>query len=483
MSAAGAPPPAGERTRAAVLIGIGAMAFSAAVAALAGLPLFGDGAYYYLVNVVQTEPAVPNHRYGAVVAQLPAFAARLVTDDALLVRHAFAAGYAALPLVSLLASWLVVHRRAPALAVFPMLSLVALQINFSAVSELIASLHFTWPVLLAAALYPERAGARLAAVLLGALLLLLHPLAFAPALLLAFTGLAAARVADRAAGGRQVHETPWRRVALWLLLTAAARLAWTALGVNAYERGLLETEPALSYLLPSTVPQRLLLLLLLLLALAALRELLREIADGGRAETVLPIAYRLLLPLLAMLAAGVALEILLGHGIKLKAGVTFVLGLGLMVLAALAGLARHVPGAVRPDGRHGAASLIAACAVTVVVLTLAKSAAWWTATHALQNMVADTDAACLALEPDKPFALQWRWMAIVDDWASPINALAFRPRGEARPPIALLLPEAACAVAWRTGEVVLASWIRSRLAVLDSYFGPLRMAVDPAGVP
>ncbi|MCF7992804.1 MAG: hypothetical protein K9M02_20375 [Thiohalocapsa sp.] len=466
----------------AVRIGLAALSVAAALSALAGLQLFGDGAYYYLVNVVDGEPMVPNFRFGAVLAQLPAMTMRGLTDDALLVRHAFAAGYAALPLLSLLACWLLVRRRAPGLVIFPVLSLLALQINFSGVSELIASLHFTWPVLLAAVLYPQTPSARAAAVLLGGLLLLLHPLAFLPALLVAAAGLTAARLADRAetlGRGRPRLEPRWRRVALWLVLTAAARALWTALGANAYERGVLEPESALSYLLPSTVPQQLLLGLILLLGLYAVRVQLRQ--AQGSAAAGMSMGCRLLLPLLALLAAAVAIEILLGHGVKLKAAVTFLLGLGLMTLAALVGLTRHLPGSARPDGGRGAAALVTACMAAVLVLTLAKSAAWWTATHALQNAVADTDAACLALGARTPYVLQWRWMRIVDDWAAPINALAFRPRGDYRPPIALLLPQDGCSVALRTGEVVLVPEIQRRLPLLDAYFGPLRAARDGRG--
>jgi hypothetical protein len=105
---------------------------------------------------------------------------------------------------------------------------------------------------------------------------------------------------------------------------------------------------------------------------------------------------------------------------------------------------------------------------------LAKSSAWWTATRGLQNVMVESEDACIEFGPQQPFGLQWPWMAVVDDWATPMNALAFRPRGGARWPIALLLPYDGCRVLEETGVAHLTSWLERPWTVLDAVFGPLR---------
>jgi hypothetical protein len=169
-----APAPFSERLLVGASLALIAAAYG--LAALSGLPLFGDGAYYYLNIAVDHEPLVPNLRYAALLPQLPGTVAVLFTNDGLWLRHVFSLGYAALPVLSLLACWLATRTRAPALLLLPALSLLALQINFSSVSELLASLHLTWPVLLTALLYPQRRAARIAVLVTGPLLVLLHPL-------------------------------------------------------------------------------------------------------------------------------------------------------------------------------------------------------------------------------------------------------------------------------------------------------------------
>jgi len=74
-------------------------------------------------------------------------------------------------------------------------------------------------------------------------------------------------------------------------------------------------------------------------------------------------------------------------------------------------------------------------------------------------------------------------MQIIDDWATPMSALAFRPRlpdlgqGSAVDgieTIPLLLPGDGCARLTRTGEAHLTSWLWRRWELLEARFGPLR---------
>ncbi|MGB5735765.1 MAG: hypothetical protein WBM40_15125, partial [Thiohalocapsa sp.] len=49
------------------------------VAALVGLPLFGDGGYYFFKLAIDAEPLLPNLRFSALLPQLPGFAATQLT--------------------------------------------------------------------------------------------------------------------------------------------------------------------------------------------------------------------------------------------------------------------------------------------------------------------------------------------------------------------------------------------------------------------
>jgi len=437
-----------------------------AIAALIGLPLFGDGGYYFFKLAVDAEPVVPNLRYAALLPQLPAlFAARLGADW-LLLRHVFSVSYAALPVLSVLACWLAVRRRAPLLILFPALSLLVNQINFSGVSELLASLYLVWPLLLLMLLYPGHWAVGLCALAAGPLLLFLHPMAFTLAYLLAML---AVSVGWRERGQRRF----WLRAAAWLALMGTARLLWTLLALNPYERKNLSSHGLTHYLLAETPSQYLLLGLAaglgLAVAVAVWRGWLPQ-RPSRRAQRLLGLGALSL----AVVAIAVGGELLIGDGIKLKAALTFVLGLLLMGLAAAVGFARPPTGEPSDGGSVPAAVLVSPVALAIVLLVLAKSAAWWTATKGLQQVIADSPGACIPFGPQRPYGLQWPWMAIIDDWATPLNALAFRPRGPAVGPVPLLLPDDGCQVLAESGEAYLTSWVHRPWIELEAAFGPLR---------
>ncbi|NBC11909.1 MAG: hypothetical protein GVY09_00915 [Gammaproteobacteria bacterium] len=449
------------------------------LAALVGLPLFGDGAYYYFKLATDGDLLLPNLRVTAVLPQLPAWLAASLALDALAVRHAFSLSYQALPWLSLLACWLVVRRRWPVLMVFPLLAALANLINFSGVSELLSSLYLTWPLALAMALAPERRWVRAYALAAGPLLLGLHPMAFVPAFALAA---GAAVIAWQAPAQRRT----WRRLGLWLAGFGTLRLLWTVLGANAYERGNLTPHGLAWYLLTETPGQHVLLATVVLAGLLAAWVLWRRARGSHAAPAAAALAALCLLALAAALA--VAAELLFGYGIKLKAALVFVAELGLMALAfALVRLAGPSAATPTPEAfpalpRGPLRWLVAA----MLVLILAKSAAWWTATHNLKTVIAATEEDCVAFAPEVPYGLQWPWMQVIDDWATPMNALAFRPRvptpagGVA--PVPLLLPDDGCAELARTGKAHLTSWLTRDFATLEAIFGPLRCPRADAAV-
>ncbi|TVQ94891.1 MAG: hypothetical protein EA400_00765 [Chromatiaceae bacterium] len=449
------------------------------IAALVGLPLFGDGGHYFVMVAMDGAPLISQGRVGAALLQVPALLAWRLTDDLLLLRHAFAFGYVLIPWLSLCACWWLVRARAPWLLLFALLSLLALQINFSAVSELLASLALAWPLALALWCHPDRDGTWAYGLVLAPLLVLLHPLGFLVAWVLALSALA---VAYRGSAHRAL-----RWLAAWFGLAGLVRLGWTLVGSTSYERGRLQPESATHYLLPDSSAQLALLALVALLGLLLMLGLWRARSPAVRrwlAPVLLGLGW--FLPLLALL---IGAEFLVGTGVKLKAALSVVLGLGLLVLASLAcwlepgptWAAPGVPPAMAVRGALPARALtglIAAVSAAILILVLARAGAWWTATRALINLTIDTEATCLRYAANTPYGLQWPWMVIIDDWVVPLNALVFRA-DPALGPIALLVGGDGCEGIAATGMVHFNSWLARPFADLDARFGPLRHPPGP----
>ncbi|WP_462320140.1 hypothetical protein [Halochromatium sp.] len=456
----------------AIDIGLLAVVCAYVISALVGLPLFQDGAWYFFKIATQGVAELPNLRFTALLPQLPTVWAAPLVEDAVMLRHIFSLSYIALPVTSLLGCWLLVRRQAPALMLFPLLWFTLNLVNFSGVSELLSSLYLTWPLVLAMLLAPERAWTQFYASIAAPMLVALHPLAFLPAFALAL-------LAATLAWLRPSLQKAWAWIAGLLLAGGLFRLAWTIIGANSYERGRLEAHSALHYLMTETLGQHLLLGVALLLGVLSAAGML---ARGALRLWSLRLseAVAWLLPVIALL---IGLEILNGDGVKLKSGLSFVLGLVLMGLTSAVVLAPLLLERVSNkgaetvlDGRARISTLIATC---MVMLLLAKSAAWWTATRGLQNLLAESHADCIRLSATEPFGLQWPWMGIIDDWATPMNALAFRPylvlqSNRGIEPVPLLLRHNRCAIAHETGQVHVTSWIERDIGVLSQRFGPLR---------
>ena len=454
--------------RRALQLGLALVVLAYVPIALVGLPLFGDGAYYFFKIALDGVPVFPNLRLGALLPQLPVLAATRLTDDVGLLRHLFSFTYVGLPVASLLVCWLLVRGRRPELILLPLMFLVANQINFSAVSELLLGLYLVWPFVFLAALAPHRRLTLIYGAVLAPLLLLLHPLSFA---LAGFLSL----VALFNAGSRRANDRTWTRawngLAAAFAVSALLRVISTLIGATGYERSLAEPDAAARYILPATLPQS---LLFALVAVSGVLVALSLAAGWRRGRRV--VESRLLWPaflLLPVVGVPVALDILLGEGIKLKTGLILPVGLLMMgLVVAIAG--RPSALADVPRIRH-LSRLVVVSALTIALLATAKSAAWWTATHGLMNATASAETTCLAFGPEEPYALQWPWMAIIDDWATPMNALVFRPPWA----IPLLLPGEGCRRLEETGQAQLSSWIRRPAAQLEARFGPLRSAGLP----
>jgi hypothetical protein len=434
--------------------GVALIGISGILCAAVGLPLYADGALYFLEIVLEGEPLVPNGRYSALFPQLPVLLAATLTDEILPLRHAFSLGYALLPFLSFFGCWLVVRTRTPDLILYPALFLVANQVNFSAVSELLMALYLTWPFVLLAVVSPAHRVTWAYGILLAPLLLYLHPLAFVPLL---FLGLLAWWVASRAVTARR----------LWWGMTAAfisiglVRLLWSVVSANSYERSQLQLETALYYLFPDTWSQTALLGALVIAgALFAVGASLR-----GRARAV---AVRLIWTaglLIGALGLAVAMQIAAGEGVRLKAGMILPIALLLMGMVALVG-AR----AGDDPSPRWVAPIFVVLAATAIGMAQAKAYLWGGATAALIEAMAAAEAPCVTHTPDAPAALHGPRMAPVNNWTAPMAALVFR----VPEPIPLLLPDAGCQRLEESGIAYLTPWWGRPAATLQQRFGPLR---------
>jgi hypothetical protein len=482
------------------------------LAALVGLPFFGDGAHYLFRLRMDTVPYLPDLRFAAVPMQLPAYLASQLGADVLTTRHLFAFGQVLLPVASVIACWLIVRRRAPRLMLFPALALLLSQINFSSVSELLAMQYVAWPLVLAMGLSAERRWVRRYAAIAGPVLLFQHPLAFA-----ALFGLAA--FALIIAWSHAELRRRWLRIALWLAVCGVARVLWSSIGLSEhYEQRMVSADGAAFYVLTVTWGQHLLLGAVTVLGLGWAGWLLHQ----GRGRRAMDVAAgpRLLIWLTVLavppLVLMVSYEICWGQGVRLKSASTIGVSFLLMAAAGLLGLfglprrttaPRHphrapVSGLSReeaadlssrpraspletrscPPYRAALRGTLPATMVAllgIAALLLVKSAAWWTGTRGLQNIVADTPGACVPLSRHTPYALQWPWMVIVDDWNAPMNALIFRPQLRdpdtgALVPVALLLPDNGCDWLELQPEVYPTPWLSVSWERLDAKFGPLR---------
>lgn len=439
--------------------------FGFVVAALVGLPLYDDGSRYLFTIATRHQPWVPNLRLAGTLPQLPAVMGFALGADLPLGRLLFTLSYGAVPVLSLLGCWWLVRKRAPALLLAIMPTFVAMQLNFSGVSELLSGVYLTWPLLLAMVLRGRARWVRAIAIAVGPLLVLLHPLAFLYCFGLAVVAaISAQRSVER---GNQ-----WRRIGWWLALCGLLRLGWTSLGLDSYERGRLTPTGATEYILANSPSQHMLILILSLATLLAM-WLRHRGAGQGRGSQALAAVWTVAFACSIWIGG----EFVLGVGITLKSAITLIVpAIGMLAVSVL--LFRQPPSPQRVQPAMPSASVVLA-GLTALTLLLGKSSAWWTGSRMLQNIVASSEHACLSFDGNQPYGLQWPWMRVVDAWSTPFTALATRPfvpnaAGTEAQPIALLLDGDGCERLQHTGLVHLPADTVELFSDVDAAFGPLR---------
>jgi hypothetical protein len=213
------------------------MLLGLAAAALAGIPLTWDGAYYFFNTLDTRFPFIPHGRTIDVALEFPLLAASHFTDDLAPLRIIFSLCYVVVPALGLATSWLICRDRRPSLFVWPALScciaMLPGQAAFS--SEAIMTPWLMWPVLLAALIGARRSYLPILAILIMAAFLA-HPIAGA---FLAFSALAAA-----IAGLRSIEAR--RERLLSAIVLALLALARVLMPLSEYESERLSTSLLMS---------------------------------------------------------------------------------------------------------------------------------------------------------------------------------------------------------------------------------------------
>jgi hypothetical protein len=121
-----------------------------AIAIACNVPMCYDGAFYFFSALDQHRFAISHGRPINVLLQAPMFAALHFTANAHLLRIAFCAGYAAVPLLCLWLCWELCRKRNPSLLIWPAMAicLATLPGQFCFISESTLAITVMWPALI-----------------------------------------------------------------------------------------------------------------------------------------------------------------------------------------------------------------------------------------------------------------------------------------------------------------------------------------------
>ena len=479
--------------------------FALLVAAVVGLPLFQDGSSY-LLEMLITHSVIRNGRFTILLFQLPTIILiktflRLGIDTLTtlpIVRLAFNLNYALTPFISLFLSWLIVRKKREELLIWAALIILFVNlVNFSWVSELLISVQFACPLLLALLLGPRSKTFWILFVILVPFTFFLHPLVLT--LYLVMAGASAYigywRPADRRAAGIST---------ILFLLAAAARGIYSFFSLSSYEMTFAATGEVRNYFMISGVENlffigtaaELALLILLtkwlvntesrivkaLFWLVSLQALFLFFLTGrlllqGNTSFVVSIAG--IIPLflvylyysrassfmqnirllyisyffLAMTASGLLLA---QHALNetpfiLKMGSDLFVVLFIMIMAVIDSVRK--PMAREYTWRF---RFLIALSVIYLGVLLAKSIMWQTSIQRLEQTLQQTQGTCTELTPANYQWLENTPYTILNNWAVSSLALIIQDQQ----PRKLLLAPNDCQLFYQTGEVQIDPWSR-----------------------
>jgi len=409
-----------------------------AVASALQLPLAWDGASKLLRTLHDRSPYIPHDRHAGMILKWPVLLAQAVTDDALVLRLVYSATYAAVPLLALALSWLVVRREAPWLFVWPSLGILVATLPGQAFTdnEALVATHLAWPLLLSLLLGLRAPWQRYLAPVLVVTLFFLHPTSAAA--FLAGAGLCAAGVALR--------RLPMARMLTWsglLIVLAVVRFSLrddfetrqSSLEVLlASYRGSVEGPPARALLVALAIG--------VLLALARPGE--GRPAGRRRGLRLAPgraVAVLLVLPALWLLPWA-ASPSLWGKALQYRAWCLLVT-LPFVGLAALDCWRRPDAAALPADGEDARRLVAAGSAALFSLVLVSQAIAWWGLVGELEDDLARADGGCLALDQTAASS-----RTATRHWATSSLAVVLQGR---RPDTLVLADADECAEAERGG--------------------------------
>lgn len=470
------------------------------VVAIVGLPLFQDGSSY-LLELMTSQSAVRHHRYSVLFVQAPSIVALRLSALADLdprsaltvVRGIFSFSYAILPFFALAWSWLLVRQRDPAIMIWPVASILLLNVvNFSGVSEILLATQLAFPLMLAASQQQPTRFTNATILVLAPIILLLHALVAvlyvglacgmvlrarrlsardasrAWILAVVFGGAALVRLVLDAWFATDYERGMWGGSALvdyflarfetaFFLASATAGVLWFGCRRQGLERAVVVVSIGLIALTSGTALHNLsrmrsfdehpvpVLALLGVTLIAMAVHALRRPAGTQQSSS----ADRAVLVLLWSAAAAVITRYLLLESFPLKTGATVLIAAVLLVLAALDSARDHPSFDVRPRELF-----VLNAAAVFAALVLCKAAIWDAATTRLAHGLAASAAACVEIDDTSMDWVRRSPGAILNNWSLPTLGLVSAP---VRPHV-LLLEDGDCERFARSGEIVVDPW-------------------------
>jgi hypothetical protein len=397
----------GRHGEAPVVLGIGLVVAGLLAVGVLGLGLAWDGAWYVLRATDTGSPMFLHGRLVHVIPQAPMVVLRGFVEDPMLLGAVFGIGYALIPALALLASWLIVRRTRPELIIWPLMSIGLVSLPGAALlqSEALHVASLVWPCLLAVATGQTRRHVWIVVTAAGAMAIA-HPLAVP-----LFAVLAGVAVANREGGSRGERGIVASAFALLTILVAARYL----LGATPYEAEAISIE-RLGWQFRASVAGAPLVVIGAVYAIGMLIVLRRMV----------PTRLALIASLAAVTAGGVAMAAWAASGVSWERALAYRGWVVILVAPLILGAA--VSALRGPDHRPSLRRVLAPAIGTVTLVVLLVQGGTWQGT--LRRLAADLDASppgCVDVA-----TLPWVATTPLDHWGLTSLSLVVEGRAPGR---------------------------------------------------